>query len=170
MDFIAALNSINQTKENLIRTSDSPDQAEKQYPMWPVQKMLAHFPDTVLWVNELNCRGAPSYGVTNRQHYEFLLTAIEPRKRFSSFIKPDKESELLSIVKKVNRVSDKKAIEIIDLLSKEQVEAYLALEEGGTDSASKTKKKNETGDEAKSRRRGRRFEDSDKGPDLGRSD
>jgi hypothetical protein len=89
--FIEALNSINQTKKNIIRDSSSPKVAEKLYTPFQVARSLSYHPDCILFVNELNERGVKPYNITNLMHYEFLLYTVTPKKRFAKWVKPEKE-------------------------------------------------------------------------------
>lgn len=156
------LNAINHTKANPIRSSVMPDAEEKAYPRWPIQKIMAHHADAILWVNELNCRGLPSYGISNRQHFEFLLHSLDARKRFAPYIKPEKDSTI-ELIKNINRFSDRKAREVVDLLTTRDLELYQeSMNEGGQEKAGPRRKKKEAvvnESESKTRRSRRRLED-----------
>ena len=88
MGFIEALNSINsREKNNIIRDSQSPLAAEKQYPPFPVLRSLSYNLDCILLVNELNIRGLSQFNVSNLMHYEYLLYFISTKKRYNKWIK-----------------------------------------------------------------------------------
>lgn len=115
--FIEALNSINsQEKKNLIRDSDSPVAAEKQYPPFPVSRSLSYHADSILLVNELNIRGLASFKISNLMHYEFLLYCITPKKRFSKWSKVVK-NETVEHIMELQCTSYEKALDIYNLLS-----------------------------------------------------
>lgn len=161
MELTEYLNAINQTKVNVIRENEMPEAAEKAYPRWPLQKILAHHPDCILAINEMNCRGLPSYGVSNRQHFEYLLHDLTARKRFAPYIKPEK-NETIELIKNINRFSDKKAREVVDLLSDRDLQLYQeSMQEGGSTTTVSRRKKKEAVDESKpkTRRSSRRLED-----------
>ena len=102
MGFIEALNSINsKEKKNLIRDSDSPAAAEKLYPPFPVARSLSYSSDCILLVNELNRRGLNTFGVTNLMHYEFLLYCISPKKRYTKWVKPEKNETIEHIMEQL---------------------------------------------------------------------
>jgi len=120
MGFIEALNSINsREKINIIRESDSPEAAEKQYPPFPVLRSLSYSLDSVLFINELNIRGLSQFNVSNLMHYEFLLYLIPPAKRFNKWVKVEKNETIENIIKYYN-VSFDKARDIYDILTEEQ--------------------------------------------------
>lgn len=155
------LNAINHSKANPIRTSVMPDAEEKAYPRWPIQKIMAHHADAILWVNELNCRGMPSHGISNRQHFEFLLHSLDARKRFAPYIKPEKNATI-ELIKNINRFSDRKAREVVDLLSARDLELYQeSMNEGGSETTPRRKKKEAVVNESKPKtgRSRRRLED-----------
>lgn len=115
------MNSINSSKENLIRNSDSPAAAEKFYPPFPVARSLSYHADAILLVNELNLRGTASHAVSSKQHYEFLLHALPARRRFAKWRKPEID-EKINIICTAYGYSYDKAVEVIDILTDEEIE------------------------------------------------
>ena len=116
--FIEALNSINQTKKNIIRDSNSPLVAEKLYTPFQVSRSLSYHADSILFVNELNERGIKPYSVSNLMHYEFLLYVIPPKKRYAKWIKPEKE-EIVEYIMDYFKINLDQAIAYKNLLSDE---------------------------------------------------
>ena len=114
------LNSINNTKRNEIRHSDAPDVAEKGYPFFPVARSLSYFPDTILFVNELNTRMLSECHVTNLLHYEFLLYALPKGKRFAKWSKPPKEKYVESVAQ-MYKCSKREARLYLPLLTEDQL-------------------------------------------------
>jgi len=102
------LNSINQTKQNLI--SKDPN-LEKEYVPFVVNKCLSYFPDTIFYANKMN----QSSGLDKKMQYDYYLHSVSKRKRFSKWIKPE-ENKDIEVVKEVFGYSDARAREIIDLL------------------------------------------------------
>ena len=126
------LNSINQTKKNLIRESDSPKAAEKIYNSFFTTRCLSYHSDCIFLVNELNTRGLREFGLSNLMHYEFLLHVLEPRKRFSKWGKSKKEDRV-ELIKQVYKYSTQKAKEVQDLFSDEDIKKMKKnLETGGS--------------------------------------
>ena len=117
------LNSINHKKEDIMVD----DEAEKGYSQFMVARGLSYFQDTVLLANEMNI--AP--GIDNRMHYDFLRTAVRPRKRFSKWMKKTVHSKN-EIIKEYYGYSDAKAESISDLISDEDIKEMKAvLSKGG---------------------------------------
>ena len=121
-DFI---NAINSTKKPLLDTED--DQAEKKYVPFFVNKTLSFFPDTILQANEINMRGH----LDKKMQFDYLLHSIRPRKRYSKWLKK-KPVQDLDIIKQYYGYSNKKALEVLDILTHEQV-SELKLKLGGED-------------------------------------
>ena len=117
-----ALNSINVTKKNLIRDSGAPDVAEKLYVPFLTARSLSYHADCIMFVNEINTRGRAEHAVSNGMHYEFLLHAIEKRKRFASWQKPTKDDDIYLIMREY-KYSHEKARDVVDLFSEEDLEA-----------------------------------------------
>ena len=102
------LNSINQTKENLIQKDPK---VEKEYVPFVVNKCLSYFPDTVFYANRMN----QFSGLDKKMQYDFYIHSIVKRKRFSKWIKSE-ENKDLEVVKEVYGYSDRHAKEVMDLL------------------------------------------------------
>lgn len=128
MDMIKALDSINETKVDLIRTSDSPDQAEKLYPAFPVNRALSYQMDCILLVNELNQR---SQYVTNQMAYDFLLNVIDKKKRWGVKWGKVEKNDAVEAIMKVFTYSREKALEVIPILSPEDLSKIVDAASGG---------------------------------------
>jgi len=102
------LNSINQTKENLL--SKDP-RLEKEFVPFVINKCFSYFPDTIFYANRMNQVAF----LDKKMQYDYYLHSISKRKRFSKWIKPE-ENKDLEIVKEVFGYSDQRAKEVIDLL------------------------------------------------------
>lgn len=125
------LNSINVSKKNVIRESGSPVAAAKMYVPFVTARCYSNFPDTVLIANELNVRGTSSHNVTSQMHYEFLLHAISPKKRFAKWNKPDKD-EKINLIMQIYKYNYDKAKSVSDILTDEDCESLRQLlYEGG---------------------------------------
>lgn len=102
------LNSINQTKENLIQKDPK---VEKEYVPFVVNKCFSYFPDTIFYANRMN----QFSGLDKKMQYDFYIHSITKRKRFSKWIKSE-ENKDLEVVKEVYGYSDRHAKEVMDLL------------------------------------------------------
>ena len=98
------------------------DEAEKGYSQFMVARGLSYFNDTVLLANEMNI--VP--GIDNRMHYDFLRTAVRPRKRFSKWMKKTVPSKN-EVIKEYYGYSDAKAESVADLISDEDIKHMKAV-------------------------------------------
>ena len=118
------LNSINDNKKDLFEDP----QNEKEYAPFLINKGLSYFPDTILYANEMNQHD----DIPKKWQFDFLRFSIPKRRRFSKWHKKEKASDILKLVMKHYKYSEKKAYEVLDILSddniKELIEAY---HEGG---------------------------------------
>jgi hypothetical protein len=101
------LNSINQTKENLL--SKDP-KLEKDYVPYVINKCFSYFPETVFHANRMNMHSF----LDKKMQYDYYMYSVSKKKRFSKWIKPE-EDEKLELIKEVFGYSDKKAREVLDL-------------------------------------------------------
>lgn len=97
-DFIK---SVSQSKNDLIRESDYPEQVEKQYNAYIVNRGFSYFEDTILHANEMNMRAH----LFNDAQYRYYLGVLRRRNRFSKWHKAEKNADLDAIqeVYSVNR-------------------------------------------------------------------
>lgn len=121
------VNTINQTKKNLMRGSENDTLSEKDYNAYMVNKALSYFPDTILHANLVN----QYHQLDKRPQYEFLLNSVRPKKRFAKWVKDagDKELEIVCEYYQCNRNLAK---DYLSLLSSEQIKFMeQQLETGG---------------------------------------
>ena len=109
-DFI---NAINLTKQNLFEDP----QADKDYLPFIVNRGLSYFPDTILYANEMNRNSS----IPKNWQFSFFLNSIPKKKRFSKWSKKDQETETLALVKEYFGYSSGKAIDILGLLSEDDI-------------------------------------------------
>lgn len=102
------LNSINQTKENLLNKDNT---AEKEYVPFVINRCLSYFPDTVLHANRMNRLAF----LDKKLQYDYYLHSITKRKRFSKWMKPE-EDKNIEVVKEIYGYSSYKAKDVIDLV------------------------------------------------------
>ena len=109
------LNAINYQKIDLM---DSEDEFwEKKYPAYIVNKVLSAFPDTLLYVNELN----RLHHLDKRLQFQFFLNSIRPKKRFAKWLRSSKIKNL-EYVKEYYGYNNEKARQALDILNDEQLE------------------------------------------------
>ena len=107
------LNSINQTKKNLIY--EDPD-LEKDYPPYIINRCYSGHLDAVMYANEMN-----KYNfLPKKMQYDFFINILRVKKRFSPWLRKD-EIKDLDCVKRYYGYSNEKAKQALRILSKEQL-------------------------------------------------
>ena len=107
------LNSINLTKENLLEVDPT---SKKSYPPYIINRCLSGHLDCVLFVNEMN-----KYHFLDKDlQYSFYLNTVRKRKRFSPWLRKDKIEDL-DYVKQYYGYSNEKALQVLKILSNEQI-------------------------------------------------
>jgi len=123
-DFV---NSINQSKKDLMTGTENDELAEKGYVPFIINKSYSYFPDTVLYANELNRHNH----IDNKLQFHYLLNTIRPQKRFAKWIKKVDNNDL-EVVKSYYGYNNEKALEALTLLSSDQIQQLRTrLEKGG---------------------------------------
>jgi len=119
------LNSINQTKKNLMNENPS---SEKEYAPYIINRCLSGHIDCVMYANEMN-----KYNfLPKKLQYDFFINIIRKKKRFSPWLKQEKIKDL-EIVKSYYGYSNEKAKQALRILTKTQLDFIKSkLETGGT--------------------------------------
>lgn len=115
MNFFDFLNSINDSKEDLLKKDPL---SEKDYNSFMVNRGLSYFGDTILYANEMNSRT----DIPKKWQYEFYLYGIKKKRRFSKWHKKDVNGEDLKLVMREYQYSTKRALEVLSLLTEEQLQ------------------------------------------------
>ena len=120
-DFV---NEINYGKKDLFEDG----QSEKDYVPFIVNKALSYFADTVLYANEVNQHNQ----LPKQWQFDFLRLSIGKKRRFSKWIKKADRSSDLALISQYYKYSMRKAAEVLDLLTADQIEAIKRdLDKGG---------------------------------------
>ena len=107
------LNSINQTKKNLI---DEDPSLEKEYNPHIINRIYSGHLDSVMFANEMN-----KYSFLSKKiQYDFYLNSLRSKKRFSPWLRKDKIKDL-DYVKRYYGYSNEKAQQALKILTKEQL-------------------------------------------------
>ena len=107
------LNSINQTKKNLI---DEDQSIEKEYSPYIINRIYSGHLDAIMFANEMN-----KYNfLPKKMQYDFFINTLRVKKRFSPWLRKD-EIKNLDYVKRYYGYSNEKAKQILKILSKEQL-------------------------------------------------
>lgn len=115
MNFFDFLNSINDSKEDLLKKDPL---SEKDYNSFMVNRGLSYFGDTILYANEMNSRT----DIPKKWQYEFYLYGIKKKRRFSKWHKKDVNGEDLKLVMQEYQYSTKRALEVLSLLTEQQLQ------------------------------------------------
>ena len=119
------LNSINQTKKNLI---DEDPSVEKNYPPYIINRCLSGHLDAVMFANEMNMYSF----LPKKMQYDFFINILRTKRRFSPWIRKDLVDNL-DCVKRYYGYSNEKAKQALKILSKEQLDFIKSkFEIGGT--------------------------------------
>ena len=114
--FFDFLNAINDTKEDLLRKDPH---TEKDYVPFMVNRGLSYFGDTVMYANEMNMHAS----IPKKWQFEFYLSGIKKKKRFSKWTKKDSTSDDLKLIMEEYDYSAKRAQEALDMLTDEQLKS-----------------------------------------------
>jgi hypothetical protein len=119
------LNSINQTKKNIMEEDPS---STKEYAPYIINKCLSGHIDCLMYVNELN----KHHSLDKKLQYDFLINILRIKKRYSPWIRKDKLKDI-DLVKSYYGYSKDKAEQALKILTKDQLNFITQkLEIGGT--------------------------------------
>ena len=107
------LNSINQTKKNLI---DDDHLLESKYLPYIINRCMSGHFDCVMYANEMNINP----NLDKKLQYDFYLNTLRSKKRFSPWLKKE-ELKNLEIIKSYYGYSNEKAKQVLSLLTEEQI-------------------------------------------------
>jgi hypothetical protein len=107
------LNSINQTKKNLI---DENPLSENEYPPFVINKCLSGHIDCLMYSNEMNM----NHNLDKKLQYDFFINILRTKKRFSPWIRKDIVKDL-DYVKKYYGYNNEKAQQALSILTKDQI-------------------------------------------------
>lgn len=107
------LNSINQTKKNLI---DEDVSLEKEYSPYIINRCLSGHLDCILFANEMN----QYHFLPKKIQYDFFINTLRKQRRYSPWLKKDTVKEL-DYVKRYYGYSNEKAKQALKILTKEQI-------------------------------------------------
>jgi hypothetical protein len=107
------LNSINQTKVNLI---DDDLSLEKEYAPFIINRCLSGHIDCIMYANEMNRYNF----LPKKMQYDFFINSLRKKKRFSPWLRKDQIKDL-ECVKQYYGYSNEKALQSLKILNKEQI-------------------------------------------------
>jgi hypothetical protein len=125
-DFV---NSINSTKQNMMRNTENDELAERGYNPFMTNRALSYHNDTIGLANEMNMR----HEIDSVMQYEFLLNTVRSKKRYAKWHKKENDSDL-ELIKEFYNYSDTKALQALNVLSDKQLEQIkIKMAKGGRD-------------------------------------
>ena len=107
------LNSINQSKKNLI---DEDPSLEKEYSPYIVNRIYSGHLDSIMFANEMNM----NHSLPKKMQYDFFINILRVKKRFSPWLRKD-EIKDLDYVKRYYGYSNEKAKQALKILTNEQL-------------------------------------------------
>ena len=108
------IGSLNDKRSNLF--DDDPEIMEKEYNSYIVNLCYSYGVYTILYANEVNCRSQ----MNKKMQYDFYFYGLPKAKRFNKFLKADK-IENMELIAEYYNCSDKKAKEIVDIFTEDQI-------------------------------------------------
>jgi hypothetical protein len=108
------LNSINQTKKNLI---DEDPSLEKEYSPYIINRIFSGHLDAIMFSNEMN----QYHFLPKKMQYDFLLNTLRSKKRFSPWLRKE-EIKDIDCIKRYYGYSNEKAKQTLKILNKEQID------------------------------------------------
>lgn len=101
----------------------------KEYKPFLINQGLSHHFDCIFLVNEMN----KNWQLSKQMQYDFLFHSISKKKRkFQPWVRKEKKDSDLELVKKYFNYSTEKAKEIINILTKNDLEYMQSFfDEGG---------------------------------------
>ena len=107
------LNSINQSKKNLI---DEDSSLEKVYNPYIINRCFSGHLDAILFANEMNRYSF----LPKKMQYDFFINTLRVKKRFSPWLRKDTIKDL-DLVKRYYGYSNEKAQQALKILTKDQL-------------------------------------------------
>ena len=107
------INSINQTKKNII---DEDPSMEKDYSPYVINRIYSGHLDSVMFANEMN----KYHFLPKKIQYDFLLNSLRVKKRYAPWLRKD-EIKDLDLVKRYYGYSNEKAKQALRILTKDQI-------------------------------------------------
>lgn len=118
------LNAINYTKEDVFD-----ELGESYYRPFYINRFLSGKIDSILYANEMNLRAGT---VEKQMHFDYLQNSLRKLKRYSKWLKGSKDDKV-EVIQKFYGYSWKKAREVVDLITEENINTMeKMMDEGGS--------------------------------------
>lgn len=123
MDKVSPFSFINEItfgKRNILN-----DDTKGQYIPFIINRGLSYYLDCVLYANDLNMFA----DMPKSSQYGFLLNSVSKRRRFSKWTKK-LDNESISVISDIYECNERKAAEILSVLTPDQLKSLHALKTG----------------------------------------
>lgn len=105
------VNAINNGNEHFLKNNQHGD-----YKPFLVNRAFSYWVDTIFQSNTMNMYT----NIPNNNQYDYYISSIRPRKRFAKWVKTV-DNDLVQMISEVFEVNYNRALDIIPLLSEEQL-------------------------------------------------
>ena len=116
MKLSSYLNAINFSKEKMSEIDEDYDMVKKKYVPFVVNRCLSFSPDCLIQSNNINRMGFLDKDI----QFEYLRLSIRKKKRFSKWGKKEEDPKI-QVIMKYFGYNYKKAYDVSDLISEEEV-------------------------------------------------
>lgn len=118
MNLFDYVTNINSSKDDIWSET-----SEKEYAPFLVNRALSYHGDTLMYAQEMNERSH----LPKRMQYDFLRTAIHPKKkRFAKWTKPEEDADI-SLISEAYSISLQQAQTYYHLLNKDEIAKIRSL-------------------------------------------
>lgn len=116
----AGLSGVNLLEHETADSSESLDldSVSRQYNAFIINRAFSYFTDTIFLANVMNQYAGV---LPAKMQYDFLRTAIRPRKRFSKWDKKTPNTKEVDLIMRFYKYSRERAQEVVDLFTPEQL-------------------------------------------------
>lgn len=114
-DFVFAING--KKNRDLIRGSENPELASKDYNPWIINKAFSLTVDTIMYSNEMNLRAHLDKQMQNA----YYINTIRPGFRKTEWVKKGDTGHDIDCIMEYYNVTQRKADEILRVLTKDQL-------------------------------------------------
>ncbi len=127
-DFV---NAVSHTKENLLEQEGV---AESAYVPFLTNRALSYHLDTIMYANDMN--RYPN--LDNKLQFDYLISSVRPKKRFSKWAKPI-DSDALQLIQKAFGYNSTLAAQTLALLSQADLKVIEERQDVGGISGKRTR-------------------------------
>ena len=117
------VSSVSHTKKRVIDETN-----EGEYNAFMVNRALSYYPDTIMHAQDMNV----NHHLPGLLQYDYLLSSLRPRKRFSKWFKRERDEEVEAVMREYS-YSRQRAVEAVALMSKKQLAHIVESQTSGRD-------------------------------------